>query len=146
MSSEKQIETPPTDDRKRTAITVAIINVVAAALCAAFGNWLAVLAFVVIGVSGVFYILLARSKTSSQTIPETPNSPQTDNDISTAIAAIVSFLTFVGCWIYCIATYGFLLGVGLGWLPSMIVAAIAGVLWPLILIALVFGAILLIGR
>lgn len=42
-------------------------------------------------------------------------------------------LVFVGCWIYCIATYGFLLGVGLGWLPSIIVAYIIGFLWPLFL-------------
>jgi hypothetical protein len=45
---------------------------------------------------------------------------------------ITSFITFIGSWIYCIVTYGYLLGVGLGWLPSIIVAVIAGILWPLI--------------
>jgi hypothetical protein len=44
---------------------------------------------------------------------------------------------FIGCWIYCIASYGFLLGVGLGWLPSGIVAAVVSFLWPLVLAALV---------
>ena len=47
---------------------------------------------------------------------------------------ITALLVFVCSWIYCIATYGFLLGVGLGWLPSAIVAVIAGFLWPLLAI------------
>ena len=50
---------------------------------------------------------------------------------------ITAFITFIGSWIYCIATYGFLLGVGLGWLPSIIVAVIAGALGPLIALAIV---------
>lgn len=41
---------------------------------------------------------------------------------------------FIGCWIYCIDTHGFLLGVGLGWLPSAIVGVIAAFLWPLIVV------------
>lgn len=53
---------------------------------------------------------------------------------------IAAFLTFIGSWIYCIATYGYLFGVGLGWLPSMIVAAVVyGVMyvaWPIV----AFGA------
>lgn len=49
---------------------------------------------------------------------------------STIIAWIASVVTFIGCWIYCIAAYGFLFGVGLGWLPSGIVAVITyGVVW-----------------
>jgi len=51
------------------------------------------------------------------------------------IGALVAWVvTFVGCWIYCIATYGFLLGVGLGWLPSGIVATVVAFLWPLLAI------------
>jgi len=45
---------------------------------------------------------------------------------------ITSLIIFVICYIYCIARYGFLLGVGLGWLPSGIVARIVGFLWPLV--------------
>jgi len=56
-------------------------------------------------------------------------------------ALVVGGLVFVGAWIYCIATYGFLFGVGLGWLPSAIVAVIAGFTWPL-LVALVTLAVL----
>lgn len=45
---------------------------------------------------------------------------------------ITWFIVFIGSWIYCIASYGYLMGVGLGWLPSLIVATVAGYLWPLI--------------
>ncbi len=51
-------------------------------------------------------------------------------------AAITGFIVFIGCYIYCIATYGFLFGVGLGWLPSLIVASIAAMFWPVIVIGL----------
>lgn len=54
------------------------------------------------------------------------------------IGYAISFaIVFIGCWIYCIATYGFLLGVGLGWLPSIITAAILSIFWPLLLIGVV---------
>ena len=45
------------------------------------------------------------------------------------IGGLISFIVFVGSWIYCISEYGYLLGVGLGWLPSMIVAFLAYILW-----------------
>lgn len=51
--------------------------------------------------------------------------------------AISFVIVFIGCWIYCVATYGFLLGVGLGWFPSMIAAAILSIFWPLLLIGVV---------
>jgi len=47
-------------------------------------------------------------------------------------ALVVGAVAFLGSWIYCVASYGFLLGVGLGWLPSLIVAYIAGFAWPLL--------------
>ena len=56
-------------------------------------------------------------------------------------AAITAVIVFIGAWIYCIAEYGFLLGVGLGWLPSAIVAGIAAMLWPFIALALLAGAL-----
>jgi hypothetical protein len=55
-------------------------------------------------------------------------------------------LVFLGCWIYCVASYGFLLGVGLGWLPSAIVATVVSLLWPLVLVGAVAIAWLLFGR
>ena len=59
-------------------------------------------------------------------------------------AFITGAIMFIGCWIYCIATYGFLLGVGLGWLPSAICAVIGGFLWPLIAIGIVIGIVLFV--
>jgi hypothetical protein len=46
-------------------------------------------------------------------------------------------ILFLGCWIYAIASYGFLLGVGLGWFPSAIVATIVAFFWPLLLVGVV---------
>lgn len=57
---------------------------------------------------------------------------------------ITALITFVGSWIYCIATYSFLLGVGLDWLPSLIVAYIAGLLWPLIALGITGIVVLII--
>lgn len=60
------------------------------------------------------------------------------------IGGIVGLLLFVGLWIYCIATYGFLSGVGLGWLPAAIVAVIIGLLlrflWGPLLFLVAIGA------
>ena len=53
---------------------------------------------------------------------------------------ITFFIVFVASWIYCIASYGYLLGVGLGWLPSLIVACIVAFLWPLLAIVLILAA------
>lgn len=61
-------------------------------------------------------------------------------------AWLTGVVTFVGSWIYCIATYGFLFGVGLGWLPSIICAVVAGFLWPLIAIAIAGLALLAFGN
>ena len=60
--------------------------------------------------------------------------------IGAILAFLIGGLTFLGCWWYCIAEYGFLLGVGLGWLPSGITASIVG-----FLIRWLWGPILLLG-
>jgi hypothetical protein len=57
-------------------------------------------------------------------------------------AGLGGFVTFIGAYIYCIATYGFILGFGFGWIPSIIAAIIVSqvvhFLWgPIILVALV---------
>jgi CheY-like chemotaxis protein len=61
-------------------------------------------------------------------------------------AWITGVLTFIGCWMYAIATYGFLFGVGLGWLPSAIVAVIAAYLWPLLLLGGIILAMLIFSH
>jgi hypothetical protein len=63
---------------------------------------------------------------------------------------LVAPVVFIGCWIYCIANYGFLLGVGFGWLPSAIVAAfafgLAMILWPMLFLGVAGIAYFLIAH
>lgn len=40
-------------------------------------------------------------------------------------ATAAAIIAFLGCFIYAISTYGLLLGGGLGWIPSLIIAVIA---------------------
>ena len=49
----------------------------------------------------------------------------------TKVSIIAACISFVVAYIYCIVSYGFLLGLGLGWLPSLIFALIMFFLWPL---------------
>lgn len=63
--------------------------------------------------------------------------------ISLFMGGISGILTFIGAYIYCISEYGFLLGFGLGWFPSALLAVLVGllmaVLWlPLILVVAYF--------
>jgi hypothetical protein len=44
------------------------------------------------------------------------------------LAWIFGITLFLGLWAYCIFAYGFLFGVGLGWLPAGITAGVAGLL------------------
>lgn len=57
-------------------------------------------------------------------------------------AWITGVLAFLASWAYAVASWGFLLGVGLGWIPALFIGAIAGLLWPLI--ALAVGGIILL--
>lgn len=50
---------------------------------------------------------------------------------------IVGGVVFLGCWVYCFATYGFLLGITLGLLASLILMMIAREFWYLALLAIV---------
>jgi hypothetical protein len=67
------------------------------------------------------------------------------SDIGKGFAGIAGLITFVGAYVYCIADYGFLLGLGLGWLPSGILAFIVGgvvyLLWPFLILAALAVAI-----
>lgn len=47
-------------------------------------------------------------------------------------------IVFFTLWGTCIGEYGFLLGVGLGWLPSAIVAFALCWMWPLFLVGIAF--------
>jgi hypothetical protein len=55
-----------------------------------------------------------------------------DDEFYTGCGFIVGGLVFLACWAYAVATYGFFLGVGLGWLPAAVIGVIAGFVWPAI--------------
>jgi hypothetical protein len=54
------------------------------------------------------------------------------------IGYLVGGLVGLCVWIYAIASWGLLFGLMFGWIPAMIAAGISGVLWPLIVIAVLF--------
>lgn len=61
---------------------------------------------------------------------------------------ILGGIAFVGSWIYCVSEYGYLLGFGLGWLPSIILAGLVYAViyylwWLVILIGLGFAVLIL---
>jgi hypothetical protein len=58
------------------------------------------------------------------------------------VASVVAALpVFFGVWLFCLAAFGLPLGGGLGWLPALLVAAVAGAVWPLLIVA---GIVLLV--
>lgn len=52
-------------------------------------------------------------------------------------AWITGVIVFIGVWIYAIASWGFLIGVAVGWFPAGIAGVIAGLLWPLIALGII---------
>jgi len=48
--------------------------------------------------------------------------------------AVIASICF---YIYAIATYGWFLGGGLGWIPAIFLGLIVGFLWPLVVLAAV---------
>ena len=61
------------------------------------------------------------------------------------IHQIITVLTFLGCWAYAIALWGWFIGGGLGWMPAVVIAGIVALLFPiaafLTFIALLIGAV-----
>jgi hypothetical protein len=57
---------------------------------------------------------------------------------------ITGGIVFIVAYIYAICTYGFFLGAGLGWIPAVFIALLAGALWPLILFGILLAAVILI--
>jgi hypothetical protein len=49
---------------------------------------------------------------------------------------LTGFVFFFIGWIYCISAYGFFIGVIFGWIPALIIAFFAGLLWPLLAVVL----------
>jgi hypothetical protein len=74
------------------------------------------------------------------------------SEIGVVFGVVGGIVTFIGAYIYCIFTYGFFFGLGLGWLPSGILATVVGLsitfFWrPLLVIfavGLIFAAIVVV--
>ena len=63
--------------------------------------------------------------------------------VNTRVAMISGVITALVAWVYCTATYGFLFGFGLGWLPSGFVMLFA---WRVVLGILGLVVILIVWR
>jgi hypothetical protein len=75
--------------------------------------------------------------------PEYEPPPRTTyTDLGWIFAALTGPATLLGVWIYCAVTYGFFLGVGLGWIPALILALLVAVatifLWPLAAVGVLY--------
>ena len=66
--------------------------------------------------------------------------------VNDGIALWSAGITFVVSWIACTQEYGFLFGFGLGWIPSFMLAAVAGIamryLWPVLAVGCIALALL----
>ncbi|MCB2093730.1 MAG: hypothetical protein H6901_01500 [Rhodobacteraceae bacterium] len=63
------------------------------------------------------------------------------SDLYRISGIFIGVLTFIGCWLYAVAEWGFFLGFGLGWIPSLFIGIIAGFVGPaLVLMAIVVVA------
>ena len=62
------------------------------------------------------------------------------------VGGFLGVIAFFGSWVYAIFSWGFLLGFGLGWIPSIFIGLIAFALGPALLslgIAIIAGLYLL---
>ena len=99
--------------------------------------------------------ILIQQPPYSQIAPASASKPSTQPNRSTSSwdfgeiydvgRYITGIITFVVSYIYCIASYGFLFGLGLGWIPSLIVGFIAGFLWPLIAVLIIVLLLLILN-
>ena len=48
--------------------------------------------------------------------------------IGSVLGVLVGGLTFLGCWLYAIQSWGWFLGIAFGWIPAAIIAVIVGLL------------------
>ena len=52
---------------------------------------------------------------------------------------ITAIICFILSWIYAAVSWGFLIGLGLGWIPSIFIGIIAGAIWPLLVLVFIAG-------
>jgi len=60
-------------------------------------------------------------------------------------ANITGVIAFFAIWIYAFISWGFLVGLAIGWLPAIIGAFILGILWPLVAFAVAIIVLLILS-
>ncbi len=64
---------------------------------------------------------------------------QNRNDVDYGFWAVITgVLAFIAIWIYAIIQWGLLLGLMFGWLPALIGGFVLGLLWPLVVLVLLW--------
>jgi len=63
-----------------------------------------------------------------------------------ALSYIIGLVAGVITWLYAIATWGFLLGVGFGWIPAVLVGIVVGFLWPIAALGILLVVLLLVNE
>lgn len=58
-----------------------------------------------------------------------------------SIGALFGIIAGVVTWVAAIVSWGFLLGVGFGWIPAIVVGVIVAMVWPVIALALLAAAV-----
>lgn len=61
-------------------------------------------------------------------------------DFPEPIDFLVAGAVFIAGWIYAIVSYGFFLGVGLGWIPAIFLAIITIFIWRPVMSIAILGA------
>jgi hypothetical protein len=92
-------------------------------------------------------VSLSVPATEAEITPE--NSAESESlslkgEIYVVGSLVTALPVFLGGWLFCLVAFGVPLGGGLGWLPALVGAALAGVIWPLIVLAGVVLAVLLV--
>jgi hypothetical protein len=76
----------------------------------------------------------AEAAAAVEPAPE-PESLSLLGEIYVVGSVVAALPVFFGVWLFCLAAFGLPLGGGLGWLPALLVAAVAGAVWPLLIVA-----------
>ncbi|MBN1903975.1 MAG: hypothetical protein JW927_02660 [Deltaproteobacteria bacterium] len=53
------------------------------------------------------------------------------------VAIFVGSIVFIFCWVYAYLSWGFPLGICVGWIPSLFIGIIAGLIWPMVVFILI---------
>lgn len=89
-------------------------------------------------ISWWFYNLIKSTAPIKKNIVKKENEIKNDfGDKYLLIGWFIGVIIFVCIWIYAFVSWGFLIGLAIGWLPAIIGGIISGLIWPLIIVFLI---------